>query len=161
MGEDRYESPIMRSEWPFPTLLGSNMEDWPSLTGVGYPDLSVLGAVADSPEMQVHEARDGASLVVSAEVPGVDPDTDIQITLTGGNLDLHVVRREESELSDSDGFTHSQSSYGELFYRTEVPGQVTCQDVRASYSDGLLEIRVPMTSFDAEHVEQRVPVTSF
>ncbi len=144
MPEERYERPTLTNEWPFPMLVGSQLEDWPSLTGLGYPDLSVLDETAGTPEMRVEEFRDGAGLVVRADVPGVDPDTDVQITLSNGNLDLHVVRREEQESTGEDGTYSSTFSYGELFRRIPVPGGVTSQDVTASYEDGLLEIRVPI-----------------
>ncbi|HTO01252.1 MAG TPA: Hsp20/alpha crystallin family protein [Microthrixaceae bacterium] len=147
------------NDWPFrdfPRILGSQFEDWPALNGLGYPDLNVLDDVADVERMRLEEYRENGSLVIKAEIPGVDPDRDIDITLSDGSLDIHYERCEQHESTDENGYYRSEFSYGEFTRRVSLPGGVASQDVTASYKDGILEIRVPVRS---EVASDRIPIT--
>lgn len=158
MAAMRHEHPALKNDWSlrgFPRLMGSQFENWPALTGLGYPDLNVLDDIDDVEGMRIEEYRDDNFLVIKAEVPGVDPDNDIEIMLLNGNLDIHVERREEHETTDENGYYRSEFSYGEFGRRVAVPVGTTSQDVQASYRDGILEIRVPV---QGEKVSERVPV---
>jgi HSP20 family protein len=44
--------------------------------------------------LRVEEYRDAGALVIKAQVPGIDPDTDADITVTGNQLQI-TVRHEE------------------------------------------------------------------
>ena len=47
--------------------------------------------------LRVEEYREAGTLVVKAEVPGIDPDQDVEITLTGNQLQISVRHEERSE----------------------------------------------------------------
>lgn len=106
--------------------------------------------------MKIEEYRENGALVIKAEMPGVDPENDIEITLSNGNMDIRVERREEHESTDENGFYRSEFSYGEFTRRVSLPAGVTSQDVTANYRDGILEVRVPVRN---EAVSEKVPVT--
>ncbi len=96
-------------------------------------------------------------LVVRAELPGIDPDKDVEITVTDGYLHLRAERR--SELKDeTEGRTRSEFRYGSLSRTVALPRGVSVDDIRATYGEGILEIRVPRPAEDKQQV-QRVAIT--
>ena len=66
--------------------------------------------------LRVEEYQEGDTLVVKAEVPGIDPEQDVDITLTGNQLHIGVRREEKSEHKSKHGY-HSEFRYG-TFSRT-------------------------------------------
>jgi HSP20 family protein len=45
--------------------------------------------------IRVEEYRDGETFVVRAELPGIDPEKDVEVTASEGMLHLHAERRDE------------------------------------------------------------------
>jgi HSP20 family protein len=93
--------------------------------------------------IRVDEYRDGDDLVVRAELPGVDVEKDVEITVSGQRLHIQAERREE-EKSAGKGFVHRELRYGRFSRDLPLPEGVTETDVTATYTDGILEIRVHM-----------------
>jgi HSP20 family protein len=97
------------------------------------------------------------TMIVRAEVPGIDPDKDVEITLDDGVLRIRAERRyEESE--EKQGRTRSEFRYGMFERSLRVPGDVGVDDVEATYRDGILEVKVPF-KVPTEAGVRRVPVT--
>jgi HSP20 family protein len=87
------------------------------------------------PDIRIEEKIDGDRYVVRAELPGIDPEQDVQISLAGGDLRLHVERKEEHIEKG-----HTEFRYG-TFYRTiPLPGTAKTDTLSATYQDGILEI---------------------
>jgi HSP20 family protein len=95
------------------------------------------------PWLRVEEYRDGGDMVVKAEVPGIDPDRDVDITLVGSDLRIEVRHEEKSEHRDKRGY-RSEFRYGTFSRTVALPGPVNESDIHASYTDGVLEVRVPV-----------------
>lgn len=93
--------------------------------------------------MRIKEFLDGDTMVVLAELPGMDPEKDIEITVAGGFLTITAERLEECSQDREPGGYRSQSHYGSYRRRVALPAGTTPQDVRARFDDGLLEVRVP------------------
>ncbi|MET3922455.1 Hsp20/alpha crystallin family protein [Arthrobacter sp. UYEF20] len=93
--------------------------------------------------LRVEEYRDADSLVVKAQVPGIDPDKDADITLTGNELQITVRHEEKTEHKDKEGY-RSEFRHGTFSRTVSLPAAVDPGDVTASYTDGILEIRVPV-----------------
>jgi HSP20 family protein len=93
--------------------------------------------------LRVEEYREAGFLVVKAEVPGIDPDRDVDITLAGNQLQISVRREERSEHKDKEGY-RSEFRYGTSTRTVSLPAAVNQDDIRASYTDGILEVRVPL-----------------
>jgi HSP20 family protein len=100
--------------------------------------------------IRVEEYQKGDELIVRAEVPGVDVDKDVDITVSDHRLHIEAQRREE-EQSERKGFVHRELRYGRFVRDLQLPEGVTESDVSATYTDGILEIRV--------HVPQGTPPT--
>lgn len=92
--------------------------------------------------MRVDEFVEDGTLVVRAELPGIDPDKDVEITLSDHTLTIEAERREE-ETKEGRHFVRSELRYGSFYRSFVVPEAVTEADVKASYRDGILEVRVP------------------
>ena len=82
-------------------------------------------------------ARDGR-YVIRAELPGLDPETDIEVTVEGTTLTIHAERRQE----DSGPYS-SEFRYGSLTRLVRLPVRVDAKDVTACYGRGVLEVSVP------------------
>jgi HSP20 family protein len=81
--------------------------------------------------------------VVRAELPGVDPDKDVDITVDHGMLDIRAERTERSE-EEQEGRRHTEFRYGAFRRRLPLPAGADEGSVEATYRDGILEIRVPV-----------------
>ena len=93
--------------------------------------------------IKVDEFRDNGSLVVRAELPGIDPAKDVTVTVSDGMLLIEAVRREQ-ERTDDKGFVRQELRYGSLARAIALPDGATDKSVVATYKDGILEIRVAM-----------------
>jgi HSP20 family protein len=93
-----------------------------------------------APRMDVFE-RDG-SLVVKAELPGLKKE-DVQVTLEHGDLLIQGERKTESEVKE-DEYYRCERSFGSFYRRLPLPPEVKVDQIKATVTDGVLEVRVPM-----------------
>ena len=106
--------------------------------------------------LRVEEYREGDQLVVKAEVPGIDPENDVDITIDRDQLQIVVRREEKSEHKSKAGY-RSEFRYGTFSRTVTLPAGVQQDDVRASYNDGVLEVRIPVPEESAPST-RKVPV---
>jgi HSP20 family protein len=92
---------------------------------------------------RIEEFRDGPAMVVRAELPGVDPEQDIDITVADGVLRLRAERRENTGDKAKDGY-RSEFRYGSFSRDIPLPPGCRQEEVTASYRDGVLEVRIPV-----------------
>ena len=93
--------------------------------------------------MRLEEFVDGDTLVVRAELPGIDPDKDVEVTVGDGALHVRAERQEKSEHRDKEGY-RSEFRYGSFERSITLPSGTKDEDVKASYENGILEVRVPV-----------------
>jgi len=105
--------------------------------------------------MRLEEFMDGDTLVVKAEMPGLDPDKDVTIDVADHMLRIRAERRQETKTEDKAGF-RSEFSYGMFSRSVPLPPGATDRDVEATYKDGILEVRIPVDKGQAE--ARRIPV---
>ena len=92
--------------------------------------------------IRVEEYQEDGMLVIRADLPGIDPDTDVELTVSDGMLHIEAERREE-EKKEGKGYVRQELRYGSLSRSLPLPEGVTEADIAATYKDGVLEIRVP------------------
>ena len=109
----------------------------------------------DTPAMRVEEFRDGGNLVVKAEMPGIDPEKDVDVSVSDGVLHIQAERQEKTENKDKDGY-RTEFRYGSFTRDIVLPRGVKEEDVTASYRDGVLEVRVPVP--EGSEVPKKVTV---
>jgi HSP20 family protein len=121
--------------------------DWPGLAAFREGDRMI----------RIEEMRDHDSLVIRAEMPGIDPDKDVDIKVRDHMLEIRAERREEQS-TDEKGTRRSEFHYGSFNRTVRLPPEAKEGDVHASYKDGVLEVRVPCAP-EIEESTQRIPVT--
>jgi HSP20 family protein len=107
--------------------------------------------------LRMEEYYDGEKLVLRAEVPGIDPDKDVEITVSDGVLHFHVHRELKAEQKTKKGY-FSEFRYGELSRTVRLPEGVTGDDLKATYEDGILEVGIPILPAKEPEVKT-IPVT--
>jgi HSP20 family protein len=106
--------------------------------------------------IRVEEFQDGDRYVIRAEVPGVDPDRDIDVTINDSILRIAIIRKREERSEDRRGW-RSEFSYGSFTRTVSLPSAAAMKDVEATYEHGVLEVRVPLNGKDVK--EHRVPIS--
>ena len=101
-------------------------------------------AVPGDDVIRVDEFRDGDSEVIRAEMPDIDPDKDVDVTVQDGMLRITAQRRVEEERQDK-GYTRRELRYGSFSRTLPLPEGADDKDIQATYKDGILEIRVPVS----------------
>ena len=115
-------------------------EDWPS---VRWPPLGLFApseSVAWSPKIDVFE-RDNR-LVTRVDLPGMKKE-DVSVEVTDGHLTLSGERKRETE-EKKDNLYRSEREYGSFYRAVPLPEGVKLEDVKATFSDGVLEVSVPL-----------------
>ena len=98
--------------------------------------------------IRVEEFQENGQMVIRAEVPGADPDKDIEITKTDSSLRISVQRRKEAK-TDTRHHYRSEFQYGSFVRTISLPAGTAEQDIKADYHDGILEVRIPMIASKA------------
>jgi HSP20 family protein len=93
-----------------------------------------------TPQIDVLEKE--GNLVVRADLPGISRD-DLEVEVTGNMLTLRGERRHEEEQQD-EGYYRAERSYGSFVRSIPLPEGVETDDVKASFNEGVLEIRIPV-----------------
>ncbi|HXX90999.1 MAG TPA: Hsp20/alpha crystallin family protein [Acidimicrobiales bacterium] len=99
--------------------------------------------------LRVEEFKDGDAMVVRAELPDVDPDKDVEVTVSEGMLHIRAQRSAREEHKDKEGY-RSEFRYGSFERDILLPKGVEDADVVATYKDGVLEVRVPLPAVPKE-----------
>ena len=104
------------------------------------------------PYIRVEDFEEDGAYVVRAELPGIDPDKDVEVTVEGDMLTIHGERREETKEKG-----HHEFHYGSFRTSVSLPSGTKSDDITASYTDGVLEVRVPTETEKTAAV--KVPIT--
>ena len=107
--------------------------------------------------MHIEEFIEDDTYVIRAELPGVDPDKGIEITVSDGVLHLSAKREEREEEERPSGY-RSEFRYGSFSRSFVLPANTDEGNVTASYNDGVLEVRLPAGPEPKESVT-RIPVS--
>ncbi len=90
--------------------------------------------------------------VVRAELPGLEPEKDIQVTVNNGVLSIHAERHEQTQSR-----SRTEFRYGMLQRSVRLPASADETKIKAEYGKGILQITVPLTA--AEPTGRQIPVT--
>ncbi len=96
--------------------------------------------------------RDG-HYVVRAELPGVDPEREVEVSVADGVLSIKAERHEE-EIDKA----HSEFRYGAFSRRVVLPPGADEDHVQATYDKGILEVVVDLKEKEAKKAEKHVPI---
>lgn len=107
--------------------------------------------VQDLQGLHIEESVDGDHYVVRADVPGVDPERDVQVTVHEGVLRITATRR--GPVSDK---TRSEFRYGTFARTVVLPAGAREDDIHASCADGVLTVRVGVG--ETEHPTRKIAI---
>jgi len=85
--------------------------------------------------IRVEEFREDGTLVIRADLPGIDPGKDVELTVSDGILHIRAERREE-EKREEKGYVRQEVRYGSLSRSLPLPEGVTEDDITATYEAG-------------------------
>ena len=84
----------------------------------------------------------GNDVVVRAELSGVDPTKDIDISVHDGMLTIRGERR-HADHQDNDQYLRLERHYGAFERTLPMPEGVNADDIKAEYRDGVLQVVIP------------------
>jgi HSP20 family protein len=107
------------------------------------------------PTMEVF--RDGEDLVIRADIPGVDPERDIELSVEGNILRMKGHRSFDREVSDDHRYM-VERAYGEFRRDLTLPDGVDADAMNASYDSGVLTITMPLPESVKAAEPRKIPV---
>ena len=131
---------IRRREWP-----ESVLAEWFDFGPAGEIVRAMRGG-----DIRLEEYGEDGTLVIRAEAPGIDPEKDVDISIDRGMLRIHLEREQKAESKTAEGY-RTEFRYGAFTRTVPLPPAATEKDVKASYTDGILEVRVPVPAGQEPH----------
>jgi HSP20 family protein len=130
--------------------------DFPDVLRLELPDVSRwFDRAGPAGRMRIEEEMKDDSIVIRAEIPGIDPDKDVEITVADDVLTIKAARRQEFKEED-EGRIRSEFRYGEYRRSLVLPKGAAANDIKAIYKDGILEVTVPVETRSSE--QQKVAI---
>jgi HSP20 family molecular chaperone IbpA len=103
----------------------------------------------DHHAVRIEDYREDDNYVLRAELPGMDPEKDIRISVQGNELSITA----ERSVAKHDK-AHSEFSYGSFARVVRLPAGAIAEDVAATYDAGILQVTVPIKpAADARQIE--------
>jgi HSP20 family protein len=94
----------------------------------------------------------GNGAVVRAEIAGIDPEKELEVSAGAGYLSIRAERSDEVE-----GKHRSEFRYGSFSRTIELPPRADADDVTAEYANGILTVKVAIKG-ERQEVVRSVPV---
>ncbi len=138
-------APVRSARDPFTQFrhLASDLDrvfgDWPSMR---WPSFRAAESTAGSWSPRIDVLEKGDRLVTRIELPGMKKE-DVSVEVADGRLSVSGERKYAHE-ETKDNFYRSEREYGSFCRVVPLPDGVTLDDVKASFSDGVLEVTVPL-----------------
>ncbi len=101
--------------------------------------------------------REGEDLVVRAELPGIDPEKDVEVSIEGNVLHLRGHRSFDREVSDERRYV-VERAYGEFRRDIALPEGVAADKLKAGYEDGVLTVTVPLPESLRASEPRKIPI---
>jgi HSP20 family protein len=120
---------------------------WPTFA---WPALGAAkNAAAWSPGIDVFEKDN--RLITKVDLPGLKKE-DVKVELTDGHLVISGERKTEAE-EKKDDFYRCEREYGSFYRAVPLPAGVKAEDVKAIFTDGVLEVTLPLPARPASAVK--------
>ena len=129
---ERWFDRMVEDFWrrPFLSLLRPERW-WPAETGM----------MMRMPSVDVYEEKD--DVVIKAEIPGLSKE-DISVQVTDSTLMIKGEKKREEEIKETDYYC-CERSFGAFTRAVDLPCEVKADQVKASFKNGVLEVRMPKT----------------
>lgn len=99
--------------------------------------------------IRIEDYIEGDHYVIRAELAGIDPAKDVEITMGSGYLTIRAERSDKTE-----GKHRTEFRYGSFTRSLPLPSTADEDDVTASYRDGILTVTVGLKAAKKEAVKR-------
>ena len=106
----------------------------------GAEDGSNVATSRWTPAVDIRE--DAGRFVITADVPGVDPE-DIEVTMENGVLTIKGERKLEVKDEGDNGYRRVERVYGNFYRRFTLPDTADAEAISANGRHGVLEVVIP------------------
>ena len=97
-------------------------------------------------------------LVIRVELPGIDPATDVTVSVEDGYLGIRGERKQVGELKD-EAYYRLETVYGTFERLIPLPEGTDEGEIEAAYEDGVLEVILPAAAKALEPSKPRtIPI---
>lgn len=110
--------------------------------------LARFEGIRDRMGMRIEEFIEDGTLVIRAEMPDVDIDKDVDISVHSGLLHIKAERTQSEEKTGKREY-RSEFRYGVFERVLPLPSGVSVDKVAATYKGGILEVRIPQAEESA------------
>jgi HSP20 family protein len=104
--------------------------------------------------IRVEEYVEGDHYMILAELAGLDPEKDVEVTVGSGYLTIRAERSDKTE-----GKHRSEFRYGSFSRSMSLPANADEDSVTASYRDGILTISVGLKT-EHQTTAKKIEVTT-
>jgi HSP20 family protein len=96
--------------------------------------------------------------VIRVELPGINPATDLTVSVEDGHLVIRGERKQEGELKE-EAYYRLETAYGTFERFIPLPEGFEEGEIEAAYEDGVLEVIVPAAAKALEAPKPRtIPI---
>jgi len=88
--------------------------------------------------------EEGGDIVVKAEIPGMKKE-EIHVDINEKTVTVSGEKKKEEKVERKD-YVHLERTYGSFARTFALPAEVQTDKARATFKDGILELRVPKTA---------------
>lgn len=110
----------------------TGMSDW-----AGSPMSTLHHMFAQPQPIPAEQYADGTSYVIRLEVPGIDPASDLTVSVETGAVIVRAERRDTAPEG-----CQTEFRYGRFARHIALPLGANARDVSASYHSGILTVRI-------------------
>jgi HSP20 family protein len=137
--------PVRRQALAILRAMFPDLPDWPESLR------TALLAFSSAQTFRVEELVRDSHYVIRAELCGLDPANDIEVTVDRRTLTIYAERWQEDDEPNRTEFR-----YGPLTRSVRLPARVDAQDITARYRNGILEVSFPIPAAKPEG--SRIPI---
>ncbi len=121
---------------------------WPDVSQWlgGFPSWSTLPPLFGGQPIRLEDGMADGRYEVRAELPGLDPAKDVDVTTRDGVL---TIRAQRGQRAESNG--RSEFSYGSFVRSVTLPPGANQDDIKVAYRDGILTVSVGLAQAAAGH----------
>jgi HSP20 family protein len=99
-------------------------------------------------------------LMIRVELPGINPATDVTVSVEDGHLVIRGERKQEGAVKE-EAYYRLETAYGTFERFIPLPEGFEEAEIEAAYEDGVLEVIVPAAAKALEPAKPRtIPITT-
>lgn len=115
-----------------------------------FPELRFPEPGEISPSVDIFE--DGNDVVVKAEIPGISKEN-LDVNITEDMITISGEKKAEEKVERKD-YHRIERSFGSFTRRLRLPVEIQADKARATFRDGVLEVRIPKSEAAKEKVKK-------